>query len=280
MSTAIHLDDLPKFSLWPARLLGAEPFIARRRTKNEVLREYDREKWGTVLQWLQQNSKFTDIDLLRQQGIDPEQNVLFMVGKDSFTAPAREVMASYDRLLLDVIGPHNSETIVELGCGLGDKLLKVAGFLKSPVSYGGEFTASGVECGRLLAMRYEIPAQFGHFDYNDPSTLASVPKNALVYTSHSIEQIPKLSESFIEGLIQRSPRCVIHLEPCYEDQDVTTLTGLLRRRYIELNDYNLNLVGLLRSLEGQGRLRILDHCPNVLSDTPFNPTSVIIWEPS
>ena len=75
-----------------------------------------------------------------------------------------------------------------------------------------------------------------------------MPKDAVVYTSHSIEQIPTLDDSFVHGLIRRAPRLVVHFEPCYDDQDDKTLIGLMRRRYIELNDYNRNLLGLLRSV--------------------------------
>jgi hypothetical protein len=279
MITPISWDELPKHSAWPARLLGAQPFNPRQRTRDEILREYDREKWGPVLEWLRLQTNFTADDLLRQQGLVPEQTIAFMRGTELFTASEREVLDAYDQILLDALRPHHPETLVELGCGLGNRLLKVALQLKPARIYGGEFTAAGVECGQLLAARWGIAAEFRHFDYNDPHTLAEIPQEAVVFTSHSIEQIPNLRASFIEGLIQRSPRSVIHLEPCYEDQDETTMIGLMRRRYAELNDYSRNLLSRLRSFESQGRLRILEHRPNIFSDTPFNPTTLLVWQP-
>jgi hypothetical protein len=280
MSANVDLNDLPKFSVWPSRLLGAKEFTPRNRTKNEVLREYDVEKWGAVLEWIRMNPDFTELDLLQRQGIDPNEKVLFMSDEEFLTDTAKTVMEHYDRLLVKTIEKYDASVIVELGCGLGDKLLKLARTLKSSVVYGGEFTISGVSCAKLLAKRYGTRAEFGHFDYNDPLTLASVPEHAFVYSSHSIEQIPHLSGTFVEGLIQRKPKCVVHFEPCYEDQDDSSLTGLLRRKYTELNDYNRNLVGLLKSYEQKGQIKITEHRPNVFSDTPFNPTSVIIWTPT
>lgn len=280
LSTAVDWDDLPKFSAWPARLLGAQFFAPRQRTSDEVLREYDREKWGTALSYLQSGGRPDEEALLRQQGIDPEESSLYMLEDRFLTAPAREVMKSYQDLLLETLRPLAPEILVELGCGMGDKLLKVARDLGSREVYGGEFTRSGVECGRLLATRLGVPARFEHFDYNEPDTQESVPTQATVFTSHSIEQIPQLRESFVEGLIQRKPKRVIHFEPCFEDQDPTTLLGLMRRRYTEMNDYNKNLVGLLRSFEHRNALRIVEHQANIFSDTPFNPTSILIWEPS
>jgi hypothetical protein len=125
-----------------------------------------------------------------------------------------------------------------------------------------------------------VPARFQQFDYNDPATLEGFPKGALIYTSHSIEQIPQLKGSFIEGVIAKGPRAVIHLEPCYEDHDPSTLIGLMRRRYAEVNDYNRNLSGLIRAFQEKGRVKILRHEKNIFSDTPFNPTSIIVWQPA
>ncbi len=275
----ISLDELPRYSDWPAILLGAKQFSARHRTRNEVLREYDREKWGSVLAWLKTRSVVTADDLLREQGLDPEQIVAFANDGRFLVASTRVVMEAYERLLLDTLLPRPADVLVELGSGLGDKLLTLAQTLKPRTVWGGELTSSGVACGRLLAKLCGTAAGFGHFDYNNEETIEDVPKDALVYTSHSIEQIPMLEESFIRGLIRRAPRVVVHFEPCYDDQDDKTVLGLMRRRYTELNDYNRNLLGLLRLFERTGQIRILEHRPNVFSDQPFNSTSIIAWSP-
>lgn len=276
---SLSLDELPRYSAWPARLLGAESFAAHHRTSDEVLREYDKEKWGSVLSWLKTHSDVTVDDLWRQQGLEPGEMVPFALASRIAIAPLRVVLNAYARLLLDTLKPHKAKALVELGSGLGDNLLKLASVLQPRAAYGGEFTSSGVECGRTLAKLWSTEARFDHFDYNNPQTLETVPKQALVYTSHSIEQIPQLHESFVESLIRRSPQLVVHFEPCYQDHDGQSLIGLMRRRYTELNDYNRNLVELLRSFEDAGAIRILEHQANVFSDTPFNPTSIVMWAP-
>lgn len=279
MKTKVQFNDLPSYSKWPARLLGIEDFFQRNRTRNEVLREYDVEKWGGVLEKLNAHTKITQVDILRHQGIDPEEDILFMSEEEYFTASAIEVMSFYNDLLIQSIAPYRCDAIAELGCGLGDKLVEISKILKPSISCGGEFTESGVSCARLIAKQQGVLSKFHHFDYYQPDTLSWVPENALVYTSHSIEQIPQLPNSFIEGLIDRKPRFVIHFEPCYEDQNPGTLIGLMRQKYITLNDYNTNLITLLDSFEKQEKLKIIKHQRNIFSDTPFNPTSVIIWQP-
>lgn len=277
----IQFNDLPKLSSWPARMLGAELFRQKERSAKEVEREYGSEKWGKVLDWLKETKAITKDGLLAQQGIDPDAELLYMEGDNLFKARAAEIMEKYSRLLLDTIRPYASRTIIELGSGLGDKLLSVvAGVGNVDRAFGGEYTSSGVECGRLLARDSSGNIDFFRFDYNDPTTLAALPEGGLIYTSHSIEQIPSLLDSFIEGVIKTKPQHVIHLEPCYEDQDQSTMIGLMRRKYIEMNDYNRNLVGVLRKYEASGKISIVKHEQNVFSDTPFNPTSVLVWEPN
>ena len=279
MKAKINLEDIPKYISWPARLLGMEAFPIRTRNTEQIMREYDREKWGSVLDLLKKEQSLTDNDLLRLQGIDWEAESVFMIHGEYFIAPAHEVMKLYEEILLNTIKSENPEKLIELGCGLGDKLLFLAKKITPKIVRGGEFTASGVECGRILAKINVISAHFQHFDYNNPETLNGMDEGAIIYTSHSIEQIPFLKKEFIEGLIKIKPKKVIHFEPCYEDQDSTTITGLMRKKYIEINDYNRNLVSLLMDFQSNSKIEIVDHQKNIFSDTPFNPTSVITWKP-
>lgn len=46
------LDDLPRFSPWPRRLLGLETWQQRQKTSEEISREYENEKWGSLLNQL------------------------------------------------------------------------------------------------------------------------------------------------------------------------------------------------------------------------------------
>ena len=109
--------------------------------------------------------------------------------------------------------------------------------------------------------------------------MSFIQTGALVYTSHSIEQIPELRSEFLDELIRKQPKYVIHFEPCYGDQDSKSLIGLMRRKYIEVNDYNRNLIDLLSEYENRGLIKIISHKKNVFSDTPFNPPSIVVWAP-
>jgi hypothetical protein len=275
---ALSLDELPKFSRWPAILLGSAPFPKKQRTPEQILREYDQEKWGSVLRVMEQGD-VAEKELAALQGINPNADVAFSRGSELFTAKLSAALAQNREILAKALSGFQATTLVELGSGLGDKLIFLGATLGARNLYGGEYTSSGVQCGRLLAKYRGVRARFEHFDYNDPKTLAHVPEKALVFTSHSIEQIPELGDGFLEGLMRKDPVAVVHFEPCHEDQDESTLIGLMRRRYAEINDYNRNLVGLLRRFEKKGQIEILRHEKNIFGISPLNPTSILVWKP-
>lgn len=275
----ITLDQLPKYTPWTARLLGFEAFSQKTRSSAEVLREYDQEKWSSVLRYLESTDTRSSDEILAAQGLNPDSECAFMRNDRYFVARAADIMSQYEELLAREIQPYLQDDLVELGCGIGDKLIYLSKLYDSINVWGGEYTASGLKSAKALAKGYGIDVEFTLFDYNDPDSMFFIKSGSLVYTSHSIEQIPELRSEFLDELIRKQPKYVIHFEPCYEDQDSQSLIGLMRKKYIELNDYNRNLIDLLNDYNRRGLIEIISHKKNVFSDTPFNPTSVVVWAP-
>lgn len=279
MNQVLSLNLFPEYSEWPARILGYEDFVPKQRDEEQVKREYDQDKWGAILHWLRfetQDAQFED--LIRLQGYEPDLVIPYSKGDEFYLGPTLELCLEYEKILAQFLKPHeNTGTLVELGSGLGDKLLRLSLLVETQQLLGGEYTDSGVECGKILSDKWNIPAGFQHFNYYDPNTLAWLPENAVIYTSHSIEQIPYLDRSFFEAVIEKKPKAVLHFEPCYELYTGNTMVDLMRRRYVELNDYNRNLLSMLKQLESENKIKINELHKNIYSVNPLNPTTVISW---
>ena len=54
----------------------------------------------------------------------------------------------------------------------------------------------------------------------------------------------------------------------------------MRRRYIEVNDYNTNLLTVLRDARDAGTIQILEERAAVFGANPLLPASVLTWAPS
>ena len=114
------------------------------------------------------------------------------------------------------------DCIVELGSGYGRNIFALADRLK-PYQRGKQFeyfscelTDSGRQtCKKLLKYSNEQKIHVEAFDYRNPNfSFLPNKKNYLFFTCHSIEQIPRLERSVIDGMLTISDNCYcLHAEP-------------------------------------------------------------------
>jgi hypothetical protein len=286
MSTSreLSIDDLPRYSPWPARLLGVTPWSRPERTREDLLREFEREKWGTLLARVMSSGTRVSLDDVEAWEAASAPESLVTDGDSWLLLPAKEAGARYAAHVAAALSPYKSApAILELGCGYGGQLLRVA---KRPEFsgkriLGGELSESGVKVLRLLAESQGTPLTAGLCDLlADQVTTFDVPPGSLVYTSYAACYVPMLNLGFVRGISKLRPAAVVHLEPCYEHASPDTLLGLMRRRYIEVNGYTRNLQSVLRDAESQGLIRILAEKPAIFGANPFLPASVLAWMPA
>ncbi len=277
------LDDLPRFSPWPARLLGAAPWTPRRKTPEEIIREYDREKWGPLLERVKAHSGPLSLDLVENWTFSESPPSLCWVGGGFELMTAREALDRRIALMRELLIPYlPAPAIVELGAGYGSILLALGG---DPVFQGipliaGELSPTGVEVINMIAAAEGLPVRASTWDLNAARDGAlAAPPGAVVFTSYATTCVPKLGEDFLAVLGSWKPRVVVHFESCFEHADEGSLFGMLGRRYIQVNDYNTNLLTLLKEREAAGSLRIVAERPRVFGPNPLLAASVVVWEP-
>jgi hypothetical protein len=249
---------------WTRRLLGLEEFSVRR-TKEKIQEEYGRQKWGRLLK-----REFADL----KQAKEIELEILFGPDwrtQEAFLSFKNEIFRTTHRLgvrlYFDLIRTrfekYTADCYCELGCGYGYNFSLFDGFV-----YGGEFTDSGVAVGRHLGL------DVSHFDFYDRASYKMIRPRSLVFTIQALEQMPDTSE-FLEGmrLQRRRIAVVLHMEPAIlsERHD---LLGLLRNRYLELNDYCRNLVDLLRQAAD---IEVLEFEPDCIGKPPLTSLHFIAW---
>lgn len=280
-NTTYTVNDLPRFSPWPARLLGLEPWVAKRKTPAEVTREYEYEKWGPLLAACSRMEGELTIERADAYVFAGTSPCLCLIAGTFTVLQTLDAHRLYRDFISDTLRNYMpASAVVELGCGYGTILLNLAtraAYAGIPF-LAGEYTPSGVELTRRLAASMGVSARVELFDLEDPfrSTLP-IPEDAIVYTSYTTPYVPVLSDAYVRLLAARRPRAVIHFEPCYEHCANDTLVGLLCRRYIEINDYNRNLVTMLAQQERLGRIRLVENRPAVFGMNPLLPASVVAW---
>ncbi|MES2413936.1 MAG: hypothetical protein V4614_09055 [Pseudomonadota bacterium] len=280
--TPIALEDLPKYTDWPKRLLSLESFAVKYKTEKEVLREFNQDKWGQLLKQVRGLTNPTLVEI--ERGLIDVDTLMPCYDMGGFyLATERQLLDMHLDLFADVLRPHldGASCLVELGAGYGSKLLALGqreGFSALPL-LAGEYTQSGRELISILADSLNKSMAVGYCDFREMKIDGlRIPEDAVIFTSYAAHYVPELSKDFVGFLSKLNPRAVVHFEPCYELYAMDSLHGMMCRRYAELNDYTRNLASIIEAGQERGEISVRTR-KNVLGSNPFLPISVIEWAP-
>lgn len=280
----IDIDDLPQYSTWPARLLVVSDWETRVRNEQLVKTEYG-QKWGDLsVEYRKHNFKTLRKAIEYLFITHFQSHILFHIDEQIYQAENSVQLWDYFYTrIMTVLGKHLTpdDTLVELGCGWGRNLLYALDKGLCQRAIGGEYTEEGQKLGQLIGKQFDLSLDINPFDYYKPDPeFMKCLKDTVVFTHNSIEQISYMPEETIQAIAENRPKAVIHFEPIYEYRTKDTMLHYIWKRYTEVNDYNRNLITVLKKLEQQGLLNILEERKHALGLNAFNPGSYIVWQPA
>lgn len=279
----ISLNELPGYTDWPARLLEIAPEPVRVKTEQEVLREFNRDKWGELLSLANSDSGI-DLHAVEAAEINPETVVPYYESGHLYLAPFRHVLNRHLDLYAEVLSEYatGASALIELGAGFGSKIFRLSDLepFKSLPLYAAELTPNGRDLIKLLAIRAGKAIRVGACDFRGGMLeLDNVPPNAIVFTSFAVHYVPTLTDQFIALIAKLKPKVVVHFEPCIELMNPEILHELMCRSYMLRNDYNRNILGLLEAAATKGDCHIISVRANLMGGNPLLPLSSIVWRP-
>ena len=264
-------------------MLSQDALAVKSKTEEEVLREFQDEKWGGLLE---KARAFKSPTLREIENVYTDTSLVspcYDMG-DFYLATWQQMQDRHVDLYAGFLKPHikGASCLVELGAGYGSKLFGLAArdaFSELPL-FAGEFAQNGRELISILASAMKKPVTVGHCDFRTLKIEGiPIPEDAVIFTSYAALYVPRLSSGFVELLARLKQKAVVHFEPCYELYREDTFHGLMCRRYVELNDYTRNLAGVIE--DGRSRAGLSVRITrNVLGSNPFLPISVIEWAPA
>ena len=280
----IELDDLPKYSPWVNRILGIEPFGIHYKNPKEIQREYNQEKWFEILKHIEDNSKIK-IDELESSLFHQKECVGYSIDNGIYIQSTSDFHKDQLELYFSVVEPYikNANSLIELGAGYGSMIINLMKkFGKEKLQYfAGEYTENGIKCIRKLAQNENLKIKTGYCDFfslKNDEIFGENEKN-IIFTSYALMYIPLLADQFIEYIISMNPKVCIHFEPCYEHYKDDSLYGMMCKRYIEMNDYNRNLISILKKAEKDKKIEIIEEQKNIFGNNALLPISIIVWKP-
>jgi SAM-dependent methyltransferase len=255
---------LNKNNPWCRRLLGLAEF-QKNRDIQQVENEYNLDKYARLLEIDLKTIEDYKAKEFEQAGLDPvtgEMTISF--GDELFKTSVANMRNIYYGLIKTTLSKYSSKNICELGCGYGYNL----SFLGENV-YGGEYSKNAVKLARKLNMDVTEFNYYKRDDYN------FIKPETTIFTAHSIEQIPDATV-IIDSLEKQKDKInyIVHFEPTVIPER-RTLLGLFRNKYMELNDYNRNLIEVLKNKKN---VEILELNTDVFGLMPLNTSNLIVWK--
>ncbi|MCH8152634.1 MAG: hypothetical protein IH830_09715 [Planctomycetes bacterium] len=292
----IDLNDLPRWCVHARRLLRGDPSITPKRTLESVRQEYDQGTYGLCLEHLNKLGPDATIEGIRQYqlriGVSVEtqcgdvptpaglaQTRCVSLGNDLFEMALDEAQRRATDIVICAVreAMEHCNTVVDLGAGYGYLLHQLRRSFPGKNWIGADASTAATQLAKRL-FNGSSDARFYKFNFLEPGSyrfLSAAEPPILIVTQHAIEQLPSTARVFdalgqYQDLIHR----VFHFEPVYAHQDDTMLS-LMRRRFIENQDYNRDLLCEIRRRD---EIRLLNEQANVIAINPLNPTSIVQWE--
>ena len=247
---------------WMRRALGLEDF-SKQRDISQIEREYNLDKYARLMPHVGLGMEGCKALEFEQGGLKADSPMPISFGDELFEASLHTARTLFYGMIKATVARYASTNTCELGCGYGYNLSYLPGN-----GYGGEYAQNAVQLGQALG--YDVRA----FNYYEVADYAFIRPDTTVVTVHSVEQIPDAT-AILEGLRSQKSNInyVVHFEPTVLEER-SSLLGLVRNKYMELNDYNRNLRTLLLAADD---IEVLETDLEVFGLNPLNTANLFVW---
>lgn len=164
------------------------------------------------------------------------------------------------------------DAIYEFGCGTGHNLIRIHDVNPRASLYGLDWTESS---RAILGSIGNINLSWRHFNLYAPDYHVAVLDSA-VFTCAALEQIGNNFQFFIEYLIDKRPRIVVHIEPIEELLDPSNELNALSIAYAKKRGY---LSGFLTYLRSDPEVEIIETLATGIGSLFLDGYGVIVWKP-
>ena len=254
----------------------------KHKTINEVIREFGDEKWTQIYSLLK-NKPGINLNQLEELINKEEKLSVSVIRGNFFEISNSKINEIYIEILKKTLLKYSNQyqTIVEIGAGYGSKILQIASmdeFINNKF-IAGELTQQGQGLIKKLASNMDLNMNVGYCDIlNGDYNELKIPHNSIIFSFYSAHYVPDFKKSLYKKILDLSPSVIIHFEPIYEAFSSDNIYEMMCRKYIEINNYNTNLLETIKSLE-KDNLVNYEIQKNVLGSNPFLPISIIECKP-
>ncbi len=143
-----------------------------------------------------------------------------------------------------------------------------------------DWAPAAVRIAELLRERLGMKVKGERFDFFAPDRNMALGSGAGVFTICALEQVGPRFEPFLQFLLEKRPRRVVHVEPTVELYDPSSSHDRVAIEYHTQRKYLLGLLPALRKLESDKKINMLMSRRLKFGSRFHECFSVHVWEPA
>lgn len=267
---------------------------AKSRTRAEIEREYGETRWPAIERVIAEERDaepeagfgriFGRVSAHQWVTGDPTEQRPVVIDGAGTRLPLSAAFAGAQGFIREYIRDActpETDLVAELGSGWGWHILScwAHGGPTAARYVAAEYTEAGRRASSALAeLDPALDFTALPFDYHEPSFEGvERGRHAVVFTVHSLEQIPQVKPVLFEAIAGLAERVTcLHFEPVGWQTEGYSGAGS-SEAFSQSHDYNRNLVQTLRDQAAEGHLTLDLVQPDVIGINPSNSTTVLRW---
>ncbi|WP_440908666.1 hypothetical protein [Candidatus Pelagibacter sp.] len=173
----------------------------------------------------------------------------------------------------------NVENIYEFGAGTGHNMVELSKIFPNKKLYASDFVSTSVDLLKLVSKKKKLNMRCFQFDMIKPNKKLEIKNNSAIYTSGALEQLSGKIYDFINFVIAKKPKIVLHVEPAPQFYDTSKLVDFTADFFQRKRGYTDNLLEYLKKLEKKNKIKILKKMKSPFGSLMIEGYNFIAWRP-
>ena len=171
--------------------------------------------------------------------------------------------------------------IVDLGCGTGTSLYLLSQINRKAELYGCDWVPESQEIVNAIGRSLGGSISGLNFDMKTAIGQHTLPidNETAVITIHSMEQLGSNFVPFLELMLKKKPKLVLHVEPLVELYDEDNLFDKMAVTFHRQREYLEGYLTRIRELAREGRVEIITERRLQFGSTWHEAYSLLVWRP-
>lgn len=175
---------------------------------------------------------------------------------------------------------HDIDHLYEFGSGSAFNVAAYSRLFPDVEITALDWAPAAVRIAELLGEKLGLNIAGRRFNFFEPDKSIDLARNCAALTMCALEQTGERFGPFLDYLLEKRPKRVVHVEPTVELYDPASTHDRLAIRYHDERKYLRGLLPALQRLASDGRIR-LNYVRRLGFGSRFHECyTVLVWEPA